>query len=90
MFFEVSEGDYELVYSRVAQSDLPTPTPGSLRILPRPQIEGGRLRKGPGKVLMGFHIRKHNQNIAKIGPNQNPKSVEICRNPWKSGLADRY
>ena len=76
-------------YSRVAQSDLPTPAPGSLRISPRPQMEGGRLGEGPGKVFMGFYIRKHSQNIANIGSNKGPNSVEICGNPWKSGLVDR-
>ena len=62
---------------------------GSLRISPRPQMEGGRLGEDPGRVFSGFHIRKHSQNIAKIDPNQGEKSVEIGRNPWKSGLADR-
>ena len=63
-------GDF---YSRVAQSDLPTPAPGSLRISPRPQMEGGRLGEGPGKVFMGFYIiRTPIQNIAKIVPNQTP------------------
>ena len=46
------------MYSRVAQSDLPTPAPGSLRISPRPQMEGGRLGEGRGKVFMGFYIGK--------------------------------
>ena len=43
-------------YSRVAHSDLPTPAPGSLRISPRPQMEGGRLGEGLGKVFMGFTL----------------------------------
>ena len=64
-------------YSRVAQSDLPTPAPGSLRISPWPQMEGGRSGEGPGKVFIGFYIRKPSQNIAKIGPNESPKSAKI-------------
>ena len=66
-------------YSRVAQSDLPTPAPGSLRISPRPQMEGGRLGEVRGKVFMGFYIRKHSQNIAKFGPNQGQQSVNLPR-----------
>ena len=76
-------------YSRVAQSDLRTPTPGSLRISPRPQMDGRRLGKGPRRVFVRFYIRKHSQNIAKINPNQSQKTVKIFGNQWKSGLADR-
>jgi hypothetical protein len=54
------------MYGRVAQSDLPTPAPGSVRISLRPQMDGGRLREGRGKVFIRFHIRKRSQNIAKI------------------------
>ena len=74
-------------YSRVAQSDLPTPAPGSLRISARPPLEGGRLGEGPGKVFIRFYIRKHSQNIAKINPNQSQNSIKIYGNPCKSGLA---
>ena len=76
-------------YSRVAQSHLPTPAPGCLRISARPQMEGGRLGEGPGKVFMGFYIRKHSQNIANIGANHCQKSVKISGKLWKSGLVDR-
>ena len=37
-----------------AQSDLPTPAAGSLRISPRPQMEGGMLREVRGRVPMWF------------------------------------
>ena len=82
---KLNRGDY----SRVAQSDLPTPAPGSLRIPPRPQMEGGRLGEGPGRVFTGFYIGKHSQNIANISPIQFPKLVKICGNQWKSALIDR-
>ena len=67
-------------YSRVAQSDLATPAPGSLRISARPQMEGGRLWEALGKVFMMFYMRKHSQNIARFGPNQGQQSVKICGN----------
>ena len=68
-----------LSYSRVAQSDLLTPPPGSLRISPQPQMEGGRLREGRERIPMEFDKWKPNQNIAKINPNRpkiESKSVE--------------
>jgi hypothetical protein len=84
------ERGWVAVYSRVAQSDPPTPPPGSLRISPWPQMEGGRSGEGPGRVSVVFYIEKHRQNKANIDPNQGTKSVQINRKLWKSGLADRY
>ena len=48
------------------------------------------MREGRGKVFRGLYIRKPNENIANITPNQAPKSVQINGNPCKPGLADRY
>ena len=62
-------------YGQLAQIDLLTPAPGSLRISPRPQMEGGRLGEGLGRVFIWFYIGKHSQNIAKFNPNESPKSV---------------
>ena len=70
-------------YGCVAQSDLPTPAPGSLRISPRPQMGGGRLREFRGTVSTGFYIWKPTQSIAKINRNHNPKSVQTLPDPTK-------
>ena len=69
-----------LAYSRASQSDLPTPAPGSLRISPRPQMEGGRSRVVGGKVFLGYRIGKPNQNTGELGPIQCQQSVEIFGN----------
>ena len=61
---------YLLWYSRVSHIDLPTSAPGSLRISPRPQMEGGRLGEGRGKVLWEFYIRKLTKHMAQIRRNQ--------------------
>ena len=67
-------------YSRVSQSDLPTPAPGFLRISPRPQMEWGRLGEGAGEVFTRF-------------TKGTTSELKIDRNLWKSmesGLVDRY
>ena len=46
------------IYSRVAQSDLPTPAPGSLRISPRSPDGGGKVGGGSEE---GFYEVSHRE-----------------------------
>ena len=39
---------------------------------------GGRPREPRGRVSTGFYIGKYTQNLAKIDPNQDPKSPKLA------------
>jgi hypothetical protein len=80
-------------YSRVAQSDLSTPAPGSLRISPWPQMEGGRSGEGFYKVLRftSGNLPKTWATSAQTRAKHQSKSVEINGNQaWQIASNDRF